>query len=342
FLHLMKRRVRCPEDGSIHVEALDWIKPRARVPHRFAGHVYRLTAITTNAEAGWYLDLDDEQVYRIDWGKLEELAREKLIPPPAAKNISVDEVSWLKYHRYWTIVIDTDIKQVVWDAQGRKKEVLNTYDTAIGHENCDRIESVALDGARTYISSTQTYASKARIVYDRFHVTQKLTGAVDATRRDELSIARAEKRFELVELMGAKQRLILLKNKSNRTERQAGSLQRLCEINEPIYKAMLLKESFQEIDPQHTVEDAKRCLESWIEQALASGLKAFVILAESFREKMTFILNWFRKKIHSAISEGFNNKIKRLKRRAYGDRDAGYFLLKIHQHCGLLNPRFQH
>jgi transposase len=44
-------------------------------------------------------------------------------------------------------------------------------------------------------------------------------------------------------------------------------------------------------------------------------------------------------KISSAISEGINNKIKRLKRMAYGYKDIEYFRLKIHQHCGLLNPR---
>lgn len=342
FLHLVKRRVRCPEDRCIHVEALDWIKPRSRVTNRFADQVYRLTTITTNVEAGWYLGLDDEQVYRIDREKLEELAREKLVPTPAAKNMSVDEVSWLKYHRYLTIVIDTDIKKVVWNAQGRKKEVLNTYYREIGAENCKKIESVALDGARTYISSTETYAPKAMIVYDKFHVIQKLTDAVDATRRYELRIAQGEKRFELMEMMGFKQRFILLKNKTNLTDKQSEHLKRLCEINQPIYKAMLLKESFQEIYFQTSEADARRCLDSWIEQALASGLKAFVILAESFREKIAFILNWFRKKISSAISEGFNNKIKRLKRMAYGYRDAAYFLLKIHQHCGLLNPRTQH
>jgi len=101
--------------------------------------------------------------------------------------MSVDEVSWLKYHRYLTIVIDTDIKKVIWNAQGRKKEVLNRYYEALGPENCEKIESVAMDGARTYISSTEEYAKKALIVYDKFHVIQKLSGAVDATRRYELS-----------------------------------------------------------------------------------------------------------------------------------------------------------
>ena len=342
YLHVIKRRIYCPVDECIHVEALDWIKPRSRVTNRFAAEVYRLTAITTNAEAGWYLGLDDEKVYRIDREKLEELAAEKLIPPPAAKTMSVDEVSWLKYPRYLTIVIDTDIKKVVWNAQGRKKEVLNRYYECIGPVNCAMIESVAMDGARGYICSTQEYATRALIVYDKFHVIQKLSGAVDATRRHELQKARGEQRLDLMEMMGFKQRFILLKNRSNLTEKQSEHLKRLCAINEPIFKAMLLKESFQAIYLQNTEADAQRCLEAWIEQARTSGLQAFEMLSESFREKMTFLLNWFRKKISSAISEGFNNKIKRLKRMAYGYRDPGYFLLKIHQHCGLLNPRFQH
>lgn len=201
---------------------------------------------------------------------------------------------------------------------------------------------MAMDGARTYISSTMEHAPQALIVYDKFHVIQKLNGAVDATRRYELRKARGEQRTDLMEMMGFKQRFILLKNKTNLTERQSENLKRLCEINEPIYKAMLLKESFQAIYFQATEIDARGCLEAWIEQAMTRGLQAFIILAESFRDKMTFLLNWFKKKISSAISEGFNNKIKRLKRMAYGYRDPGYFLLKIHQHCGLLNPRFQH
>jgi transposase len=342
YLHVVKRRIQCPVDSCIHVEAVDWIKPRARVTNRFAVEVYRLTAITTNVEAGWYLGMNDERVYRIDREKLEDLAKQKLIPPPPVKNMSVDEVSWLKYHRYLTIVIDTDIKKVIWNAQGRKKEVLNRYYEGIGSAHCKKIESVAMDGARTYISSTMENAPQALIVYDKFHVIQKLNGAVDATRRYELRKARGDQRADLVEMMGFKQRFILLKNKTNLTERQSDHLKRLCEINEPIYKAMILKENFQAIYFQATEIDARGYLEAWIEQAMTSGLQAFIILAESFRDKITFLLNWFKKKISSAISEGFNNKIKRLKRMAYGYRDAGYFLLKIHQHCGLLNPRSQH
>src|SRR3989338_9191142 len=44
----------------------------------------------------------------------------------------------------------------------------------VGTDACERIESVALDGARTYISSTNKYAVNALVVYDKFHIMQKL------------------------------------------------------------------------------------------------------------------------------------------------------------------------
>ncbi|MFQ5561278.1 MAG: transposase, partial [Nitrospinota bacterium] len=112
-------------------------------------------------------------------------------------------------------------------------------------------------------------------------------------------------------------------------------------VNEPIYKAMLLKESFLEVYEQDSYEKAEECLKNWIKNASLSSLIFFRALAQSFFDKMAHILNWFKRRVSSAISEGFNNKIKRLKRMAYGYRDIEYFKLKIHQHCGLLNPRLQ-
>lgn len=285
------------------------------------------------------MGMDDESVYEIDKGILEEKAEKLLKPPPAAIHISVDEVSYRKYHRYLTNVIDTDKRLVVWNDKGRKAEVLDRYYEGIGEESCKRIESVALDGARTYLSSTTRHAVNAMIVYDKFHVIQKLNNTVDAVRKNELYKARKNGDDRVVELTNGRQRFILLKNKTNLTEKQNQSLQALCEINKPIYRAMLLKESFLQVYEQKNVGEAKQQLEIWIQEAATSKLTAFEALAKSFTDKGQYILNWFHKKISSSISEGFNNKIKRLKRMAYGYKDVDYFKLKIHQHCGLLNPR---
>ena len=338
FLHVKKRLYRCPKDKSIYTEKIEWLNKRSRFTYRFSNEVNRLTAITTNQEAGWYLGLDDEVVYRIDKEMLTEQAKEKLTPTPQAIHLSVDEVSYKKYHRYLTNVIDLDQRLVIWNAKGRKSEVLNQYYQGLG-EDCKKIKSVALDGAKHYISSTHKYAVNALIVYDKFHVIQRLNQVVDRVRKEELERARKEGKEELVELTNCKQRFILLKNKNKLTEKQRGYLDKLYEINRPIYEAMLLKESFLEVYSSRKVEEAKECLENWIAQALSSGLKAFMELGHKFGEKKEYILNWFKKKISSAISEGFNNKIKRLKRMAYGYKDISYFRLKIHQHCGLLNPR---
>jgi transposase len=263
----------------------------------------------------------------------------KLIPPPAAINISIDEVSYKKYHRYLTNVVDADERAVIWNDRGRKTEVLDRYYVGIGEDNCKQIESVALDGARTFIASTGKYAINALIVYDKFHIVQKINWAADMTRKQELRKARREDNGELISLMNCRQRFILLKNKGSLTETRTGCLKRLCEINEPIYKAMLLKESFLKVYDYDLPQEAENYLTGWIQEALASSVETFKIIAASFRDKLQYIINWFKKKISSAISEGINNKIKRLKRMAYGYKDVDYFRLKIHQHCGLLNPR---
>jgi len=72
YLHVIKRQYRCPEDGRIHTEEIPWLKKYSRVTRRFAEQVNRSTAITTNQEAGWFLGLDDEVIYRIDKEILQE------------------------------------------------------------------------------------------------------------------------------------------------------------------------------------------------------------------------------------------------------------------------------
>ncbi len=119
FLLVPKRKVQCVEDGTIRVEEIRWLN--GRFTARFAEQVYRLTSITTNQEAGWYLGLDDETVYRIDKRKLEELALEKLDPVPAPKHMSVDEVAWQKWHKYVTNVVDVDQRKVIWNHRGLRQ-----------------------------------------------------------------------------------------------------------------------------------------------------------------------------------------------------------------------------
>ena len=335
FLHIPRRKVCCIEDGTIRVEEIGWIQKRFSL--RFAEQVYRLTAITTNQEAGWYLGLDDETVYRIDKYMLEKLAEEKLDPPPVPTLMSVDEVSWQKWHKYVTNVIDIEKRKVIWNHNGRGKYVLEKFYRKLGREGCENIEAVASDGARGFLSATKAFAKKALIVLDHFHVKKYLNDALDTVRREELNKARKENNDELSQILHCNQRFILMQNK--KSKRKQDILNRLSILNERLYHAMLLKEQFLTVYKAKDQKTARMNLKEWIIAALKSKILAFVELGNKFFRKRHFILNYFVCNITTAISEGINNKIKRLSRMAYGFRDVYYFLLKIHQHCGLLNPR---
>lgn len=335
FLYVPKRKVHCPVDGKIRVEQFDQL--RGRFTRRFAEQVYRLTSITTNAEAGWFLNLDDEVVYRIDRSMLEEIALEKLTPVPVPSHISVDEVAWQKWHKYVTNVIDIDQRKVIWNHDGRGKQTMDAFFADLGEERSSLIKAAACDGARGYLSSIRQHAQNALIVLDHFHVKSYLNDAVDTVRKDELRKARQEKNRDLAELLHCRKRFILLQGKPSK--RQRSVLDQLAELNDTVYRSMLLKEQFLEVYRADSRKTAQVALRQWIHAAFTSGISTFRELALKFFRKRHFILNYFRMRITSAISEGINNKIKRLKRMAYGYKNVAYFLLKIHQHCGLLSPR---
>lgn len=336
FLYIPKRKIRCPKDGKIRVE--DFAVLRDRFTNRFAEQVYRLTSITTNTEAAWFLSLDDETVYRIDRGILEELAKKMLSPVPVLTQMSVDEVAWKKWHKYVTNVVDIDQRKVIWNHNGRGKGTLDTFFSDLGEEKASQIGAVACDGARGYLSSIKQHAKNALIVLDHFHVKSYLNDAVDTVRKEELHQARKDKDSALADLLHCRKKFILMQGTPSK--RQRNVLEQLAELNDRVYRAMLLKEQFLEIYRAGAHKTAWANLREWIGAAMASNIPAFVALGQKFFRKRHLILNFFRTRITAAISEGINNKIKRLKRMAYGYRDVAYFLLKIHQHCGLLNPRF--
>ena len=335
FLYIPKRKLRCPVDGKIRVEQFDIL--RGRFTRRYADQVYRLTSITTNAEAGWFLSLDDETVYRIDRSILEELAREKLSPVPAPTLMSVDEVAWQKWHKYVTNVVDIEQRKVIWNHDGRGKSTLDAFFTDLGQEKSAQIEAVACDGARGFLSSIKRHAKNALIVLDHFHVKSYLNDALDTVRKEELRQARMARDFDLANLLHCRKKFILMQGTPSKRQRHV--LEQLAELNSTVYRAMLLKEQFLEIYRSDSRKNAQAGLRQWIGAALASKIPAFIELGQKFFRKRHFVLNFFQMRITSAISEGINNKIKRLKRMAYGYKDVAYFLLKIHQHCGLLNPR---
>ena len=109
-------------------------------------------------------------------------------------------------------------------------------------------------------------------------------------------------------------------------------------VNRRLARAYVLREDFEGFYECQDVEEASRFLTAWTARCARSGLEPFIRLAQRLRRWSTGILAYFRHRITNAVSEGLNNKIKVLKRRAYGFHDLRYFMLKILEATRALPP----
>lgn len=129
--------------------------------------------------------------------------------------------------------------------------VLDKFFRDLGKGQREKIEAVACDGAKGYLSSIQQYAKNALIVLDHFYVKKYLNDALDTIRKEELKIARQKKDTELSEILHCNKTFILMQNRL--TNKKQDLLERVAGLNGWIYRAMLLKEQFLSIySDQHT------------------------------------------------------------------------------------------
>ena len=63
--------------------------------------------------------------------------------------------------------------------------------------------------------------------------------------------------------------------------------------------------------------------------ALGSGIDALVRFAKKLEPYMEGIVSSAQHRMNTSVLEGMNNRIKVIKRMAYGYRDTAYFFLKI-------------
>ena len=94
-----------------------------------------------------------------------------------------------------------------------------------------------------------------------------------------------------------------------------------------------LKEQLREMWTQADKEDAEKVLMDWVEQARDSKIPLLQKMAMTMLAYKRGILAWYDCHISTGKVEGINNKIKVMKRNAYGFRDERYFKLRGYMHC---------
>jgi transposase len=241
------------------------------------------------------------------------------------RNIGIDEFAVRKGHIYKTTVVDLDTGHVIYIADGKGKDSLNKFWEKV-KKNKVKIEHIATDLSAAFIASVMENAPDAALVFDHFHVVKLMNEAIDDIRRT--AYAREKDLNKRKVLKGT--RWLLLCNGSDIFDKQyKNRLENALDMNKPLAQAYYLKESLKEIWQQINKEQAQQVMENWIQQAKDSKQTGLIKFANTLAAHRTGILAWYDCHISTAKVEGINNKIKVMKRNAYGFRDDCYFELRV-------------
>ena len=319
------RKVFCAHCHGIHIEALDLFHPYLRVTLRLAHFVYQLCRVMTVSEVAQLLDLDWKTVKNIDKFYLErDFGQPDL---KGLRILAVDEISIRKGHSYLTVVLDYLSGRVLYIGKKRKAKTLKRFFNKLSISQRKKIEAVAMDMWDPFIKAVTDKLPQAKIVFDLFHVVANFSRVIDKVRNSEYRKASKE---DKAVFKGAK--YLLLKNRSNiRRQSHRQQLKELLALNQVISTVMILKEKLKHIWTYRSRTWAGKALDQWCE--LAKSLKnrsvnTFVRMLQRYRYG---IINHCDYPIHTGKLEGVNNKIKVIKRKAYGFHDLRYFTLKIYQ-----------
>ena len=294
--------------------------------------VLRYTELMDNQSASKLLGIPSRTIYRIDFNGLSKLCEEYEKDMSAPSILSVDEVAYKRGHNYATILTGYTESKVLWISKGRKSVDLKRAYKKFGKslKNC---EVVTLDFWKAYETATRKAIPKAKLVYDRFHLSRILNRKIEEERREYQNELDEEDRKHIKKNC----RWIILKRRSNLSEDNLLDLENIKAKNEPLYEMYLLKESFLDIFSLDKERDvAQKEILDWIDTVLQTKLKKIKSFARSVLKRMDEILNWFDFNISNAKSEGLNNVIKTVLKRAYGYKNFDYFRMKVLQKSGYL------
>jgi transposase len=208
------------------------------------------------------------------------------------RQIAIDEISTGKGHKYLTIVLDLKSGAVVYVGDGKGADALLPFWRRLRASRA-KIEAVATDMSPAYIDAVTTHLPGATLVFDRFHVIK------------------------------------LYNEKLSDLRREPERLEKALRLNEPLAIAYYLKDELSEIWERDDRETAEAMLLDWIVYAESTGIQMLKKFARTLRFHAQGILAWYDYPISTGPLEGTNNKIKTMKRQAYGFRDPEFLILKI-------------
>jgi transposase len=338
-----KRRFRCRGCGGTFTETHSQLPPRQRVTRRFRARLFeRAREGAAHAEIARGEETTRYQVERAfalaAAGQLASRIDERL-----PRRLSLDEA----HHRrgrggeYATVVSDPDRRRVVEVLQGRSRRDLERYLRSLTSTQRQAIEVVSIDPYEAYRLALRAELPRARIVCDPFHLVRGANEALDLVRRERQRGARShyKRTRQGTPRQGWRQDLYqarrrLLKARERLSERQRESLCQLFAREPLVAEAWGLKEAFRDIYRAPDRAEAEARLQHFLGAVERAALPSFDSFARAVRLWREELLAYFEEPVTNGYAEGVINKVKVIKRRAYGLPSFQGFRRRVLVACG--------
>jgi transposase len=324
FVVLPIPRIECQACGVVRQVKVPFADPRRSYTSAFERYALELSRHMTIRDVAKHLGVGWDMIKDIQKRDLSRrYAKPKL---KHLRHIAIDEIAIAKGHRYLTIVLDLESGAVVFVGDGKGAKALTPFWKRLKGSRA-KIEAVAMDMSPAYREAVSTHLPKAKIVFDRFHVMKLFN--------EKLSDLRRALHREATDVMQKKvlkgTRWLLLKAAENLDEKrdEKAKLKEALALNQSLAVAYYLKEDLRQFWEQPGKKFAKLFLDGWIKRAESSGVKILQGMAKTLAAHRSGLLAYHDVMITSGPMEGTNNKIKTMKRQAYGFRDKEFFKLKI-------------
>ena len=318
------RTVWCPRCCAFRVEHHDFVEPYARATNRFVHYIHALCKLMTVTNVAAHTQLSWDQVSRID--RIELKKRYSEMPKKHLSILCIDEISMKKRHNYLTVIADHQTGRVLDVLESRTFETVSLFLKNLPKSVRNEIKAVAMDMWDPYIKAFKKWCPEACIVFDPFHVIAAFNKVIDQIRAEQYRKAGARRKNLMKQC-----RFLLLKNPENLKKEQRPKLKAILEENALLAQVYLLKEYLKRLWQYKYPKAAENFLNYWCELAEQTESELLIKFTKMLKRHAYGILNHCRFPISNARLEGINNKIKVIKRMAYGYRDLEYFKLKIIQ-----------
>ena len=324
IVRMKVQRYKCKDCDYDQQENIPFATGSNSYTHRFAKHVVDLLRSMTIKDVASRLDISWDTVKEIHSHYLD-----KHYSPPSLDGvecIGIDEFAVKKGHVYKTIVVDLASGRILYVGEGKGVDALEGFWKKVRRKKIS-IKYVATDLSAAFIASVLENCPNAIHVFDHFHVVKLMNDKLDDIRRMQYSM---EKDINKRKVLKGTRYLLLGNGTDIYDDKYKTRLENALAMNEPLSKAYYLKEQLREIWTQVHKDDAEKVLMDWVEQAKNSKIPQLQKMAMTMMAYKRGILAWYDCHISTGKVEGINNKIKVMKRNAYGFRDERYFKLRLY------------